>query len=488
MRFFFFISSSNKMSMEVRPPLHGQYPTVDDVVRSVAQLQQEAVQMLKDLVSIDSTLGSPGEEVAQRFVERALLSLNQSLSSSTSSSSGSSPHVGGFFDVNVFPISSVKDIRNQRGFSPVDSNWPLDHKLCVMATHHPTRRAGKSLLLNGHVDVVPTGPVDMWTSPPFSPQIRDGRLYGRGSGDMKAGLVAAFFAVKSLLNLGFQPAAPLYFMSVLEEESTGNGTLAALHQLQNHLQSRTESRADIEAVVIPEPFPFIVTAQLGVMWFRLHVRGRPAHVLDTSAGVNAIQATYCLFESLKSLESLWNMDSRKPEKYKHLAHPINFNLGVITGGDWASSVASFCTAEIRIGFYPGADLAVVRSEIETTLHTAALSINSITIRIEWRGFQAEGCDFDAGADSPVGSTLANAYRSVLKFKYSNDNAPRFAPITCTTDARFSQLYCNIPSTCFGPEANNIHGIDESVSLSSFQDTTAILAVFISEWCGLEPIQ
>jgi acetylornithine deacetylase len=86
------------------------------------------------------------------------------------------------------------------------------------------------LILNGHIDVVPTGPHEMWTTPPFEPSIRDGRLYGRGAGDMKAGLAATVGALDALRAIGLQPAAPVYLQSVVEEECTGNGALACLHR------------------------------------------------------------------------------------------------------------------------------------------------------------------------------------------------------------------------------------------------------------------
>ena len=81
----------------------------------------------------------------------------------------------------------------------------------------PRANTGRSLIFNGHIDVVPTGPADMWSDPPFEPVIRDGRLYGRGGGDMKAGIVCFILAFKALRSLGLQPAAPVYLQSVVEE-------------------------------------------------------------------------------------------------------------------------------------------------------------------------------------------------------------------------------------------------------------------------------
>ena len=121
---------------------------------------------------------------------------------------------------------------------------------------------GRSLILNGHVDVVPTGPLEMWTRPPFEPCIDGGWLYGRGGADMKAGLCANVFALDALRRLGLQPAGTVHVQSVTEEECTGNGALSALVR---------GYRAD--AALIPEPEEnMLVRANVGVIWFRVYVQ------------------------------------------------------------------------------------------------------------------------------------------------------------------------------------------------------------------------
>jgi hypothetical protein len=118
-------------------------------------------------------------------------------------------------------------IQHLPGFSPVAVSY--DDAWNVVGTHRPKDGgSGKSLIINGHIDVVPTGPADFWAKPPFAPHIEGDWLYGRGAGDMKAGLVAGLFALKALQRLGLQPAADLYLLSVIEEECTGNGALACL--------------------------------------------------------------------------------------------------------------------------------------------------------------------------------------------------------------------------------------------------------------------
>ena len=112
----------------------------------------------------------------------------------------------------------------------------------MVATHRTSHQVGRSLILNGHVDVVPTGPKSLWDAPPFEFHREGDWLYGRGAGDMKAGLAANLFVLDALSRVGFQPAAPVYVQSVTEEECTGNGALSALVR-----------GYQADAAIIPEP-------------------------------------------------------------------------------------------------------------------------------------------------------------------------------------------------------------------------------------------
>ncbi|MEM7189467.1 MAG: M20/M25/M40 family metallo-hydrolase, partial [Pseudomonadota bacterium] len=152
-----------------------------------------------------------------------------------------------------------EDIKDHPGFSPIAVSY--ENTLNVVGTHTPRQATGRSLILNGHVDVVPEGPHDMWQHPPFNPVIDGDWMYGRGAGDMKAGVCANIFAIEALKHIGLQPAATLYLQAVTEEECTGNGALAALVR---------GYRAD--AAIITEPTGEQLTrANVGVLWFAIEV-------------------------------------------------------------------------------------------------------------------------------------------------------------------------------------------------------------------------
>ncbi len=360
----------------------------------------------------------------------------------------------------------VDDIKDMRGFSPVTVSY--EDAWNVVGAHRPSDPKGKSLILNGHIDVVPTGPRDLWTHPPFAPRVEKGWLYGRGSGDMKAGLAINLFAMDALRRTGYQPAANVFLQSVVEEECTGNGALACLQK---------GYRAD--AAIIPEPSEEVVSlAQVGVMWFQVRVRGRPAHAALAGTGANAIESCFPIIQALHGLEAEWN--ANKHPAFEHVEHPINFVLSGIEGGDWTSSVPSWCTFDMRISLYPGVDLADVREQVEATVRSVSLHdpfLSNHPPEIHYHGFQAEGYILEGGEEAHA--LLDTCHRSVT------GHALHGASFTATTDARSVGLYADIPALVYGPTAVNIHGFDERVKLDSVRRVTQALALFVADWCGLE---
>lgn len=476
-------------------------PSNEEVLDQISAIQSEAISFLQSIVSIDSTL-QKGEGAVQSTIYQHLQKILCD---------------DGTFKLQRVPVKH-DEIQHKQGFSPVD--WTYDETkfniVCSSQTSTSTSKH-KGLILQGHVDVVPASP-DKWTSSPFTPRIENGRMYGRGAGDMKAGVVAMIYAVVALKRMGYSILGDLRICTVIEEECTGNGALACLP----HLLPQTNKTA----VLIPEPFPFITTAQLGVLWLTTSVSGKPCHVLQTSAGSNAIEAAFGLFSALKPLEAKYNdLDVRKSipgaAAYHGMDHPVNFNLGRISGGNWASSVPSNCSFEARVGFFPGIDIEEVKRDVEATLNAAAEKIG-VEIEIAYRGFNAQGavllpeyvdgaqenktestdkslqCEFVELLQSchSVASESSNAFSSAdNKVDVSSSNEKKelpMLPITCTTDARFFSSIHHKPDdvvvTCYGPEATNIHGIDESVSLESMMTVSAAIALFIRDWCGLEKVE
>lgn len=376
------------------------------------------------------------------------------------------------YETDVWSID-VKDIAHLPGFSPVIGNY--NDALNVVGTHRSTQRTGKSLILNGHIDVVPAGPLDMWDVPPFAPHCDGDWMYGRGAGDMKAGLVANLYALDALRAMGYRPAADVHLQSVVEEECTGNGALACLQR---------GYKAD--AALIPEPFDEkLVIGQIGVIWLQVHLKGVPVHVFEAGSGTSAIEAAIPLIAALRKLETEWNAPEHKHALYEHVDHPLNLNVGKIAGGDWASSVPSWCCFDVRMAIYPGQDIDDARTRIEACLRDAANAdayLRKNQPEIVYHGFLAEGYALAEHKHPRVGqaiSSLEGAHRAVT------GEGLQQIPITATTDARFFGLYADIPALVYGPKAEAIHGFNERVSLESMRRVTQSIALFIADWCGLE---
>lgn len=417
------------------------------ILASVKQGFAEQIAFTQDLIRLPSLRGR--EHTAQDFMAKTLRDRG--------------------YAVDRWAID-VDEICHHPGFSPVKVDY--QNALNVVGTHRPRNETGRSLILNGHIDVVPEGPHDMWTNPPYEPVIEGDWLYGRGSGDMKAGIAANVFAMDALRRLGYQPAATVHVQSVTEEECTGNGALACLVR---------GYRAD--AAIIPEPEDDkLVRANVGVIWFKVTVRGIPVHVREAGSGANAIEAAYRLMQALRRLEADWNERKIAHRYFEELDHPINLNFGKIEGGDWASSVPAWCTFDCRISIYPGVDPRDAAAEIEACLSDAAKAdafLANNPPEIDYNGFFAEGYVLEEGSDAE--KTLGRAHARAFGRGLESFVTPSYL------DGRVFVLYGDCPCLVYGPVTADVHGFDERVSLASIERVTGAIALFIAEWCGLEPL-
>ncbi len=423
-------------------------PSDEAILAAVEDGFEDEVAFLSELVAIPSQRGE--EQAAQDRFARACRERG--------------------YPTEVWPID-LDLIRHHPGFSP--ATIPYDNVVNVVATHRPREETGRSLILNGHMDVVPTGPASMWTTPPYEPRREGDWLYGRGAADMKAGLAANLAALDALRRLGLQPAATVYIQSVSEEECTGNGALACMARGYT-----------ADAAIIPEPEDDkLVRANTGVLWFEVRVEGRPVHVREAGAGANAIEATYKVIAALRRLEADWNTRAADHPYFEGVDHPINFNVGKIEGGDWASSVPSWCTIDCRIAIYPGTPAAEAAREIEAAVAAAARDdafLSNTPPKITWNGFYAEGYVLPEGTEAEA--TLARAHRAAHGRDLETFVTPGYL------DARVFVIYQGIPCLVYGPVSEAIHGFDERVSLSSVKRVTGAIALFIADWCGVEPLK
>ncbi|MBX6375681.1 MAG: ArgE/DapE family deacylase [Acetobacteraceae bacterium] len=416
------------------------------ILDAVESLREEGVETLKRLVRCPSTLG----QEASALEEMARI----------------------YADLGLAPRRVPTDpavLAAHPGFSPPLIGY--EGRDNVVAVHVPRERKGRSLVLQGHVDVVPEGAADMWATPPFEPDIRGGRMYGRGAGDMKAGIVSYCMAFKALRLAGLQPAAEVQMHAVIEEECTGNGALACMLAMP---------KAD--AVIIPEPGPGLdglYTAEVGVVWAWVTVSGRPAHVRDMQAGINAIEAATFIASRFKDYEAEMNRAERIHPAFRGVNHPVNVNLGTFEGGEWNSSVPTRARIGLRVGVMMGYTAAQTRADIERIVAEASRDerLRGAQVKLEFKGFMADPCLFDTEAE-----IVRLARRNYAE---ATGGTLRDYPATGLTDGRHFVLYQGTPVACFGPDAQDIHGIDENVGLDSMHGITRTIALTLAEWCGVE---
>lgn len=412
-----------------------------DVAAAVAREGEAMEELLCRLVEAPTTLGN--EERGQRIMAEAFSGL-------------------GLEPVDV-PMDAVA-LHAHPLAAPF--TWSVEAKRNVVATWHAAGEGGRSLVLNGHVDVVPPAAESLWTNAPFS-ATRDGDwLVGLGSGDMKAGLAAIAGAVRGLRRLGLEPLADVQLQSVVEEECGGNGALQCV---------LAGFRPD--GVVIAEPFPGAVTvSQVGVLWFHVDIAGIPGHVGDAGVGVNAIEAAFPVIAELRTLEAELNEDP--PAPYDEISHPINLNVGMIEGGDWPSTVAAECSLSCRLALYPGQRVDGLKARVEAAVARAGAAHPYLAAhppRVRYDGFAGQGVEVPV--DAPLVAAMADAHE-----RAAGEPAVR-VPTTATTDARVF-VASGIPAVCYGPWAESIHGVDERVHLPSVVTTAQALALLVRDWCGV----
>lgn len=327
---------------------------------------------------------------------------------------------------------------------------------------------GRSLILNGHIDVMPAGDPADWSAPPFAAEVRDGQLIGRGACDMKGGLAAAILAVEAIRGAGIALRGDVIVESVVDEEGGGNGTMACVAR---------GYRAD--AAIVCEPTSLTVHhAHMGWLFFEIGTSGKALHSAQLWKGVNAIQKAIKLVRALDELEQRWLMTRRLPG----LPGPT-INVGVIEGGIAGSVVPDRCAFKICLHYLPtdldedGTGAAVEREVREHLLRAAAgdawLAEHPPTIE----KYQ-EGSAYWLDPAHPLVATTRDCAAAVL------GRTPAVRGSEFGTDARILNNLGQTPTVIIGPGlASEAHAVDEKLDLAQFYQAIKAYARIILAWCG-----
>lgn len=373
-------------------------------------------------------------------------------------------------EVEIVP-SRFDELRHHPAFGD-DGFSPTDRINVVGRWRGTGSGEGHSLILNGHVDVVPPGDLALWMDSPWSGAIREGRLYGRGSCDMKAGLCAGIFAVDVLQRLGFRPARDVLIESVIGEESGGVGTLTTI------LKGYTA-----DAVILLEPTRLELSpVQSGALTFRLTVPGRSIHAAMKPYGVSAIEKFALLLNAINELS-----DQRhrrfKHDLYEDPANIAPINIGTVRGGDWHSTVPEEVIAEGRMGVLPGESNEAARQALEGALLRTAQAdpwLSQNPPRIEW--FEGQFESGQTPLDHPFLQQLRKAHEEITGV------GPAVHGVTYGSDMRLFTNHAKIAATHYGPgDVANAHAANEFVPLDEVVTAAKVVAWMITRWCGGEPV-
>lgn len=418
---------------------------VDEVLSA---LRPRAVELLEDLVRADSTVGR--EMAAQEVLAEALTAL------------------GFAVEWLEIPRSIVEDPLAGVPLLPYAGRFVL----IARRPREPRRSGAASLLLNGHMDVVPVEDAGGWTTSPFEPLERDGWLLGRGAGDMKCGFAMGWLAIAALDATcpGWQ-RGELTIVSAIEEECTGNGTLAAC---------RAGVVADAALLLEPTDLQLLL-AGIAIVWVEITVPGRAGHAEAAGRSVNPILASAPVFQGLLRLEAAMNeqhLAGGGDPAFEAIEKPYLVNVGRFNSGSWASSVPEVATVEVRVGhpagWSPEMTLERVRSAVlEAAAGDPWLTANPPTFRLS--GYRAQRYAQDA--DDPFVRRLAAAHRTV------HGSEPAAVAIGSTTDGRYYRNLVGIPTVAYGPRTRNLHGVDEAVELDSIVQGARTLTRFLADWLG-----
>ncbi len=325
-----------------------------------------------------------------------------------------------------------------------------------------------ALVLQGHVDVVPTGDLDKWIDrDPWSGAVRGGLLLGRGACDMKAGVAANMAVARALAVSGVILERGFGLHSVVSEEDGGLGAFATM--LRGH---------HAEAAVLSEPTSGrLVVANAGALTFELRVAGRAAHGSMRLEGQSAFDAFLPVHAALLELERERNAESDPLFSTTSLPYPIS--VGTVRAGDWASSVPDLLIAQGRLGVRLDEAPADARAALETAIARVSLNdpwLRDHPVEVDWRGGQFASGRIDGA--HPFIDEVAAAISAVEGRETERAAAPY------GSDLRLYAGIGGIPTLHYGPgDVRFAHAPREQVEIEELLRVTRSLAVLAARTCG-----
>jgi acetylornithine deacetylase len=414
------------------------------LLEKIDQSRDKAVAFLRDMVVIPSVTGD--EAQIQTFLSKYMTKIG--------------------LDVDMWE-TDWEELKKHPGYRPVDRGY--EGRPNIVATWKGAG-GGRSLLLNGHTDVIPVGGGEGWSDNPWSATIKNGRMYGRGTADMKSGVASHIMAVECLKGAGLKPKGDVYINVVIDEEVSGHGTLDTV--IRGYKADAGISGETSDLAVQP--------ACIGRIWFEIEIHGKPAGIQKRYEGISGIELGNKIVKAVADLEA---------KRVATITHPLYPNaldtlpciIGSFSAGNYPSAFPANCLLKGSIGTVPGEDHEGVKRSLVDQIARAAAEDPWMKLhppKVRFVGYDAQASEIPR--DHAIVETVCKNYREIT------GRDPQISGRQGAADTRFLNLYANTPTVIFGPGSTAVmHADDEYVSIDDYMTSIKVMALSICDWCGVE---
>lgn len=412
-----------------------------DILSVIDANRDQAVAFLQKMVSIPSVTGD--EAAIQDYLSKYMAGIG--------------------LDVDMWE-TDWEELKKHPGYRPVDRGY--ENRPNIVATWKG-QGGGRSLLLNGHTDVIPVGNGEGWSDDPWSAAIKDGRVYGRGSCDMKSGVASHILAVQFLQAAGVKLKGDVYINVVIDEEVSGHGTLDTV--IRGYKADAGISGETSDLAVQP--------ACIGRIWFEIEIQGKPAGVQQRYLGVSGIELGYKITQAVNALEAHRVATVSHP-LYPSVIDSLPCLIGSFQAGNYPSAFPATCLLKGSIGTVPGEDHEGVKQSLVDQIAKAAAEdpwMKDHPPVVRFVGYDAQASEIPR--DHAIVTTVSDVYEEIT------GKAPVISGRQGAADTRFLNLYADTPTVIFGPGSTAVmHANDEYVSIDDYVTAIKVMALSILDWC------
>lgn len=415
------------------------------IIDKVDASREGAIGFLQKMVSIPSVTGD--EAAIQKFVSDYMTEIGLAVD---------------MWETNW------EELKTHPGYRPVDRGY--EGRPNIVGTLKGSG-GGRSLLLNGHTDVIPVGKGEGWSDNPWSAKIKNGRIYGRGSCDMKSGVASHILAVQYLKELGLTPRGDVMINVVIDEEVSGHGTLDTVARGYRADAGISGETSDLA----------VQPACIGRIWFEIEIHGKPAGIQQRYLGVSGIDL------GMKVTKAVADLEAKRVATVKHPLYPSAIDslpciIGSFQAGGYPSAFPANCLLKGSIGTVPGEDHEGVKQSLVEQVARAAAEdpwMKDHPPVVRFVGYDAQASEIPR--NHAIVETVSKCYTEIT------GRQPVLSGRQGAADTRFLNLYGQTPTVIFGPGSTAImHADDEYVSIDDYLTAIKVMALSIYDWCNGEP--